>query len=469
MRTMLLSSLLKGRHGGPIARFLKGRLGGTPARLLKDRRGGVAPMFALAVIPVVGLVGASVDYSRANNTKAGMQSALDATALAMAKLAPNLTQSQLQTQTAAYFNAMFNHPEAKNLTITPSYTTSGGSQLTVTGSATLDTAFMKIMGYSSLNVGSSSTVRWGMNRLRVALALDNTGSMAGSGKIDALKTATKSLLDQLKAAAASNGDVYVSIIPFNKDVNVGTSTYTNASWVDWEDWDDDNGEDNSTTTCTTKKTGKSGKAKKKCTTTTSWIPDNHNTWNGCITDRDKDYDVKATVPTTSTPATLFPAEQYSACPVPLTGLSYDWNKLNSLVNTMKADGTTNQTIGLVWAWMSLTGGGPFTVPAKDPNYKYQDIIILMSDGLNTENRWDGNGSWQSSAVDERMALACTNAKNAGLTVYTIHVNTDGDPTSQILRNCASDTTKFYTVTSSAQIGAVFTTIGSNLSQLRISK
>ena len=72
--------------------------------------------------------------------------------------------------------------------------------------------------------------------------------------------------------------------------------------------------------------------------------------------------------------------------------------MNTLVNTMKADGTTNQTIGLVWAWMSLTGGGPFTVPAKDPNYKYQDIIILMSDGLNTENRWDGNGS---SAVHRR--------------------------------------------------------------------
>ena len=107
--------------------------------------------------------------------------------------------------------------------------------------------------------------------------------------------------------------------------------------------------------------------------------------------------------------------------------------------------------------MSLTGGGPFTVPAKDPNYKYQDIIILMSDGLNTENRWDGNGSSQSSAVDARMALACTNAKNAGLTIYTIHVNTDGDPTSQILKNCASDTSKFFTVTSSAQIGTVFTT------------
>ena len=448
----------------PLQRFLKG-----PRGFLNDRRGGVAPMFALAIVPVIGFIGAAVDYSRANSVKAGMQSALDATALAMARLAPTLTQSELQTKSTAYFQAMFTHPEAKNMTVTPNYATSGGAQLTLSGSASVDTSFMKVMGYSSLGIKSTATVKWGNNRLRVALALDNTGSMGSAGKIDALKTATKSLLDQLKAAATNNGDVYVSIIPFNKDVNVGTSGYTSASWVDWEDWDDDNGHDQSTTTCTTQKSGKNGKAKKKCSTTTAWIPDNHSTWNGCITDRDKNYDVNATVPTTATPATLFPAEQYDSCPVPLTGLSYDWNKLNALVNTMKADGTTNQTIGLVWAWMSLTGGGPFTIPAKDPNYKYQEIIILMSDGLNTENRWDGNGSSQSADVDARMALACTNAKTAGLTVWTIHVNTDGDPTSQILKNCATDNNKFFTVTSSAQIGTVFTTIGSNLSQLRISK
>ena len=57
-----------------------------------------------------------------------MQAAIDATALAMAKLAPTLTQSQLQTQTTAYFNAMFNHPEANNIVLTPTYTTAGGSQ-----------------------------------------------------------------------------------------------------------------------------------------------------------------------------------------------------------------------------------------------------------------------------------------------------------------------------------------------------
>ncbi len=127
---------------------------------------------------------------------------------------------------------MFNHPEAKNIVITPTYTTAGGSQLNISVSGSMDTSFMKLMGFSSLNIGSTSTVKWGMNRLRVALALDNTGSMYDAGKIGALKTATKNLLTQLKNAATNNGDVYVSIIPFSKDVNVSEIGYIRPDWID---------------------------------------------------------------------------------------------------------------------------------------------------------------------------------------------------------------------------------------------
>src|SRR5438270_13288295 len=111
------------------------------SRFLRDRRGGVAPMFALAVIPVIGLTGAAIDYSRANSVRTGMQAAMDATALAMAKVAPTLTASQLQTQTTAYFNAIFNRPEAKNVVVTPTYSTVAGSQLTIAVSGSVDTAF----------------------------------------------------------------------------------------------------------------------------------------------------------------------------------------------------------------------------------------------------------------------------------------------------------------------------------------
>jgi Flp pilus assembly protein TadG len=434
-------------------------------RFMKDRRGGVAPMFALAVIPVIGLTGAAIDYSRASSARTGMQSAIDATALAMAKLAPTLTPSELQTKTNAYFQAMFNHPDAKNIVITPSYTTTGGSQLTIAVSGSVDTTFMNVLGFSSLNIGSTSTVKWGNNRLRVALVLDNTGSMASAGKIEALKTASKALLTQLKTAATTNGDVYVSIIPFSKDVNVGASNY-NQFWVDFGDhpgydgWDSQNGDDVSTTTCGTKANGK----KKKCTTTTSWVPDPHNTWNGCVTDRDQNYDTTNAAPVAGDSKTLFPAEQYDSCPVQLMPLSYDWTALNAKIDSMQPDGNTNQTIGLQWGFQTLTAA-PFTIPAKDPNYTYNTVMILLTDGLNTENRF----STTQSAIDDRTKKACDNIKAAGITLYTLQVNTGGDPTSTMLQQCATDTSKNWVVTSSSQIGTIFNQIGTNLSQLRIAK
>jgi Flp pilus assembly protein TadG len=458
------------------------------SRFLQDRRGNIAPMFALAVIPVIGMVGAAVDYSRANSIKVSMQSALDATSLAMAKLAPTLTQSQLQTQTNAYFQALFTRADTKNLVITPTYTTSGGSQLTVAATGSMDTAFMKVMGYASLNIGSTSTVKWGNSRLRVALVLDNTGSMADDGKMAAMKTAAKNLLSQLRSAATANGDVYVSIIPFSKDVNVGASNY-NQSYLRWDLWDAANGSGSgfSGSICyqgTLWTVSGSGFVNGgSCSSPTSGICyqgtlynwngsaftnngscTNHQTWNGCVTDRDQDYDTTNTAPSTSIQATLFPAEQFHDCPVELMPLSYDWTALNTKIDAMTPGGMTNQTIGLQWGYQSLTAA-PFTIPAKDPNYTYNQVVILLTDGLNTQSRF----STTQSTIDARTKRACDNIKGAGIALYALQVNTGGDATSTMLQQCATDSSKFFLVTSSSQIGAIFSQIGTNLAKLRIAK
>src|ERR1043165_2269450 len=208
------------------------------ARFCRDRNANVATIFALAIIPVVGLVGMAVDYSRGNSMKAAVQAALDATALAMARSASNLTPAQLQQQSSDMFFAQFNQPDAKNVVVTATYSTTNGSTLTSGANGTIDTTFCRVMGVSQLNVGSSSTIKWGNQRLRVALVLDTTGSMASAGKIDAMKTATKNLIDQLKAAATTNGDVYVSIVPFSRDVNAGAGNSA-ANWIDWTAWEDE--------------------------------------------------------------------------------------------------------------------------------------------------------------------------------------------------------------------------------------
>jgi Flp pilus assembly protein TadG len=494
----------------------------------KAERGHVIVTFTLAVVPIMGFIGSAIDYSRANSAKSAMQSAVDATALMLSKDITTLSSAQITQKATAYFTALYNHPEVTGVAITPTYSTTGGSQLVVNGVGTMSTTFMKAMGLQSLNINVSSTIKWGNTRLRVALVLDNTGSMADANKIVALKSATNSLLTQLRNAASQNGDVYVSIIPFVKDVAVDTVNY-NATWINWTDWNAANGSCSSSgynsqssctghftcsmsgyssqTSCTAAGTcSKSGYTTQStcvaqhlcsnpsytssgsCTShggtwapavwtaatwhASTWTAANHNTWNGCITDRGDstgpstgNYDTNATAPTTTIPASLFPAEQYSACPQPVMPLNYNWTSMTTLVNNMSPNGNTNQAIGLSWGWFSLVGGGPFTVPAMDSNYTYKQVIILLTDGLNTQNRWYTD----QASIDTREATTCANVKAAGMTLYTIQVNTGGDPTSTLLRNCASDPSKFFLLTSASAIVTTFASIGTELSNLRVAK
>ncbi len=433
------------------------------------REGNVALMFAILLLPIIAATGAAIDYSRANSVKADLQAALDSTALMLAKEASTDTYSQLQTNALAYVKASFNRPGTKNITVSAVYSNGAGSSVVVNGSVTVPTDFMDIFGYNSVTVSSSSTTQWGTARLRVALVLDNTGSMSQAGKMDALKTATKNMLTQLKDAVTTNGDVYVSIVPFVKDVNLGNGDPT-ASWIDWTEWDANNGK------CSGYKNyGGQGSPKDQATCQAysgNWKPKSRNTWNGCVLDRGDasgpnsgDYDTNVVAPTTTINATLYAAEQYSSCPQAAMGLSYDWSGMNTLVNNMQPAGNTNQAIGLQTGWMSLVGGGPFTAPAKDANYTYQQVIILLTDGLNTQNRWYSN----QSQIDAREQMTCNNIKAAGVTLYTIQVNTGGDPTSTLLQNCASSSDKFFLLTSADQIVTAFEAIGTNLSNLRVAK
>ncbi len=427
-------------------------------RFLDDRSASVLPLLALAAVPVVGLIGASVDYSRAAAVQTAMQAAVDSTSLALAKSAASASAQQLQADAQAYFNAVFTRTDAATPTVGVNYTTNGGSQIVVTASSSVNTLFMGLMGFGELPVVASSTSTWGNNRLRVALVLDNTGSMSqGSptSKISALKTATHNLLTQLQNAASQDGDVYVSIIPFTKDVNVGSSNY-NADWIDWTAWDQQNG------SCSAKYSSYSS-----CLSHgDSWTPVAHSTWNGCVTDRDQNYDTTNTSPTAGE---LFPAEQYSVCPVSLVPLSYDWTALNNKVDAMVAAGNTNQPIGLAWGWESLTQGEPLNAPAEDQNYTYQHVVIILSDGLNTQDRWYTS----ASSIDNRQRLLCDNMKNAGVKIYTIQVDTDNEATSSVLQYCAgtkagvADASMFYLLTQPTQIITTFNQIGTGLSKLRI--
>jgi Flp pilus assembly protein TadG len=411
-------------------------------------------MLGIAIIPLMGAIGAAVDYSQANATRAAFQTALDSTALMLSKTAAKDTDSQRQAAATAYFNALFTQTgirsNVSNVTVTPHYTTDAGSKLVLNASATVNTNFLRVLDIDHIDIAAASTSVWGNTRLRVALVLDNTGSMASSNKMTALKAASHSLLTQLQTAAVNPEDVYVSVVPFNKDVNVDTSNVS-QSWLRWDLWDAVNGKCSNTTY----------KTQSTCVShSKTWTPDNHSTWNGCVTDRDQNFDTTNDAPVAG--ATLYPTEQYASCPASLMGLSNNWATLSSKIDAMQPVGNTNQAIGLQMGWQSLTAA-PFVIPAMDPNYKYTQVVILLSDGLNTEDRWYTS----ASSIDTRQQKTCDNVKAAGVTVYTVQVNTGSDPTSTLLKGCASDSSKFFLLTSSTEIITTFGQIGTALSNLRL--
>lgn len=440
------------------------RIGRHLARFPAAEQGNIAVIFAIALVPVLSFIGAAIDYSRAVQARTSMQAALDSTALMLSKdlSSGTITTSQLSTKAQAYFNALFTATNSiPTVSVAATYTasTSMGSTIQVTGSGTYTTSFMKIAGYPTLDIGTTSTSAWGLVRMRVAMVLDNTGSMADDGKMAAMQTAAKNLVDQLSALAKTDGDVYISIVPFAKDVNVGASNY-NKYWIDFSDWDAANGN----WSCSS--WNSSG-----CNNWT-WTPANHDTWTGCVVDRDQDYDIKNTTPVSGNAGTLFPADQYSYCRSgswaylqPIVPLSYNWSALKTVIDNMKPTGNTNQGIGLAWGWMTLSTGDPMNAPAKDTNYTYKDAIVLLSDGLNTQNRWYSS----ASQIDARQKKLCDNAKAANITIYTVQVNTGSDPTSSVLQYCASSTDKFYLVKSADQTVSVFKDIGTSLSKLRVAR
>ena len=102
-------------------------------------------------------------------------------------------------------------------------------------------------------------------------------------------------------------------------------------------------------------------------------------------------------------------------------------------------GNTNQGIGMAWAWMTLGTGEPFNAPPKDPNYTYKDVIILMSDGVNTQNRWYSN----ASEINDRQKKLCATPRPNPTTSPSMpsSVNTGGDGQQTVMKNCASQLRK----------------------------
>ncbi len=494
--------------------------------LSRDTSANVAMIFGLLLVPLVGAAGVGVDLSRGFLVQQRLNHAIDAAALAVATASEDKTQDELRELAQKYFDA--NYSPDGSATPGVIQVTFGDDTVQILATAEVPTALMSALGYHELDVSARTEVTRKLSGVEVVLVLDNTGSMGRNGKIDALKTAARDLMDIMFAGEETSELIKVGLVPFSAAVNVG-SQYQNDGWID--------------TTGQSSVNGLNFNGGRHAIQVFDEL--DNKSWNGCVEARPSPMDVDDTAPTIANGDTLwvpyFAPDEPDSSAASQFGYSYSnsylsdgtssnnmqtrqkrwrkyrnqtvsgdgphWNcntrpvtamtgtksEILDAVDAMNATGTTNIPQGMAWGWRLISPGEPFTEGVDYDDQSFRKVIILLTDGQNVigeasnHNRsrygaygyvkdsrlGTNNSSTAQSRLNDRTADVCDNIKNANLDrpiiVYTITFQLGDGTTKDLMRNCASDPEKYFDSPSNEALRRNFEAIAGELSELRISK
>lgn len=185
----------------------------------RSRRGNVAMLWALMATVLVGTVGISVDFTRAQMIRVRLQNAADGAALAAARdYGATLTQ---RTNVAhAYFDAEAGDygGAAANFSLTPL----PDGTYRVQASAPMQMSLASVISNNPWTIAvASDAVQSGVN-IEVGLVLDTTGSMSGQKIID-LRSAATNLVNTVVRAQQSPFYSKVALATFSVGVDAGGS------------------------------------------------------------------------------------------------------------------------------------------------------------------------------------------------------------------------------------------------------
>lgn len=426
---------VKGDGARSICNFIRSRTAPDfPTRasekFFTSQRGNVAIIFAIALIPILMAAGSAVDITRALQVKARLDSALDAAGLAAGKKI-DASDATITATAQAYFNA--NYPADELGVPGELHVDITDDTIRLSVRASVDTTIMKFAGYDDIQVVSENEISRAVTGLEIALALDNTGSMAGT-KIADLKSASHDLINILFGSETSPEFLKMSIVPFSDGVKVKPFDGTSGFSPDWLDM----------TGASSIHRGVNGDFDFAAGQTIWTLYDNitNRSWLGCLMERPisasgQRLDELDTPPSISDPDTLFvpwfapdepngssPAypnsyladvvsgtatvRQRSTVKYPAAGVAisdatsvsrgpdYNCRELQSIlpltnnrtlledkIDAMTAAYLTHIPIGLAWGWRTLSPESPYTEGALYTDEDTIKALVLMTDGENT--------------------------------------------------------------------------------------
>jgi len=420
----------------------------------RSRAGNFSVSFALSAIAIMGAAGASLDYSRIYQARAGMATALDAAVMATAAALneKDMTPEEIEENVVSFIAAnMAESNPAKEVykvsDVTVDYTT---QQVTARISADVPMTMMGVLGWKVMPVSIASATQFGTNLSEVAMTFDVTGSMSGS-KLSALKTAAKEGISiLLDVNTPTRKRLRVSAIPYAAAVNAGPlKPYTFVQTASY-----------------------TGEPPKLGDTYTA-SPD------GCASERVGLQQFSDASPAI---ATVNRDSRITNCPgVSVQLLTADEALLEDAVNKLQASGTTAGQIGIQWAWYTLAPEWAAYMPVESQPGPYgtqlRKYAIIMTDGeFNTAYADVKTSQSVSSQPAKSMKYAvslCDNMKKKGIQIFTVGFDLKEKTATDTLKQCASPAEGgvqyFYSAKTGAELIEVYKIIAQRIKTVRLLK
>ena len=425
----------------------------------RDERGSISILFGISCIVLFGLIGLALDSSRYYNFTARLQAALDASALAGARLLPDetLNDSDIAALVAANFKSAMAMAGVKaNSVNDPSVKIDRSTNtIEVVGKAKLPATISPVVSSkSSVDVIRAAKVVFDIKKIELAMVLDITGSMNANNKLADMKTAAKDVVDELFNSSLNESAVRIALAPYSASVNAGAlaAAVTNVP---------------STTNCYRYYYSW------QCTSSAGVDQDT------CVVERQGSNAATDAAPVGADKLPNVPTTPYGhyVCPqATVLGLQGRSQKdtVKSTIDSYTASGATAGHIGSAWGWYLLSPQWAGVLGNSKPgDYDDKDVqkhMIIMSDGeFNTSyiSGPDTPIATQTTESYDQFRALCDGIKGKGITVYTVGFDLNEPRALSELEGCASGTSNFFNAKTGAQLKQAFKEIAKKLNTLRL--
>ena len=478
---------------------LGAKLGHLQRRFLRDRRGGFAVLLALALIPMLAAVGLAIDSARGYMVKSKLSYAVDAAGLAAAQSTDDTDVMAADIQ--KYFDANF-PPGFMGANVQgPDYNLSSNNNvITLEARATIDTTFMRLLGFEDLEVSASAEVTRSIPILDLVFSFDISGSMgwsAGSGgsRIEAARAAANKMIEILWGDEPTLATLQVGLVPWSDKVRI---TEPNSTFLSVTT--------SSSSTFTNPLSGASQNevyyANNAPSVPLLFQPPNN--WKGCVLARYIDGEPEANQGHTQYGPDRFgsldwfgwepPSTGHGSlggsggsskkkkkssggsgggsdnlsCPGPgITPLQSVKQYMIDRIEELEPEAGTNMAQGLVWAWRVLMAGEPFDEAEVAPDPVPERVIVLLTDGQQTVQSTNAYlGELSANEMDDAAEAIAAQIKAQNIRIIAVQFANSGTDLETLMRSIG---TEYHYAPNGDSLEDIFEEIGNELAEIHLSK